>query len=65
MTNCDDSHQLISPSAMTALMQRFNSRMLAVNTKRFTIDVAAYREYFDVWQESGDGLLLVKKQSFN
>jgi hypothetical protein len=65
MTNCDDSHQLISPSAMTALMQRFNSRMLAVNTKRFAIDVAAYQEYFDIRQESADGLLLVKKQSFN
>lgn len=61
MTDCHDPHQLLSPSAMAVLMQGFNSRMLVVNTKLITIDVAAYQEYFDVLQESEDGLLLIRK----
>jgi hypothetical protein len=57
----EDSNKLISPAAMAALMKGFKSRMLAVNTKIIDVDVDAYREYFDIWQESGDGLLMIRK----
>jgi hypothetical protein len=57
------SMKLNSLAKMMTLMEKFNSRMLVINTKRFPIDVAAYQKYFDIQQESRDGLLLTRKLS--
>jgi hypothetical protein len=62
MITCQDSYKkLVSPPTMIMLMKGFNSRMLVVNTKRFTIDVESYQKYFNICQKAEDGLLLTKK----
>jgi len=53
-----DSCQVIPPLNLIDIMKRFDSRMLAVNTKRVTIDIAEYEKYFDLSRESEDGVLL-------
>lgn len=53
-----DSCQVIPPLNLIDIMKRFDSRMLAVNTKRVTIDIAEYEKYFDLSRETEDGVLL-------
>jgi hypothetical protein len=53
-----DFCQMMPPLRLIKLMKGFNSRMLVVNTKRVTIDVAAYEKYFDLSKETEDGVLL-------
>lgn len=53
--------RLVSPSVMAGLMDRFNCRMLAVNTDRFAIDIPAYQPLFDVRRQTKDGVLLIRR----
>jgi hypothetical protein len=53
-----DSCQMIPPSKLAELMKSFNSRMLAVNTKRVTIDLTGYGKFFALKEETVDGVLL-------
>jgi hypothetical protein len=50
--------QMIPPLELIKLMNGYNSRMVAINTKRVTVDVLAYEKYFDVNKETADGVLL-------
>lgn len=50
--------QMISPAEMVKLMNSFDSRMLAVNTNRVTIDVVSYEQYFELNKQTDDGVLL-------
>jgi hypothetical protein len=65
MTTCSinfshsaDSCQMMPPLKLIKLMKGFKSRMLAVNTKRITIDVMAYEKYFELSKQTEDGVLL-------
>jgi hypothetical protein len=61
MIDCSAGCRLISPAEMKRLMLSFNSRMLAVNTKFFPIDLAAYKELFTVNMETEGGVLLTMR----
>jgi hypothetical protein len=49
---------MMPPLKLIKLMKGFKGRMLAVNTKRVTIDVMAYEKYFELSKETEDGVLL-------
>jgi hypothetical protein len=53
-----DFCQMMPPLKLIELMKGFNSRILAVNTKRVTIDIMAYEKYFEVSKKTEDGVLL-------
>jgi hypothetical protein len=58
MTCSTTSCQMLPPSKLAELMKGFNSRMLAVNTNVVTIDITAHEEFFDLREQTGDGVLL-------
>lgn len=62
MMDCSaDGCTLIKPAAMKALLARFDSRMLAVNTERFKLDLSAYEREFDVLARTPEGVLMAPK----
>lgn len=62
MITCQSSCQLIPPTAMIALMKHFNSRLLIINTKAFfTVDLAAYQQYFIFLKVTDSGILMAAK----
>jgi hypothetical protein len=50
--------EMIPPVELVKLMKGFNSRMLAVNTNRVTIDIVSYERYFELSKQTDDGVLL-------
>jgi len=62
MLRCEaDPCTLLDPRAMRAQLHRFDSRMLVVNTRRFSIDLSAYQSDFDLVAQTPDGVLLTLK----
>lgn len=58
---CTRDCRLIAPSAMLGMMAQLDSRMFIVNSRRFAIDLDAYRLYFDIRDTAKDGYLLTIK----
>lgn len=64
MIDCDKGPcRMLGPDVMQTVLAKFDSRMLAVNTKRFPIDLPAYQVDFELIAETPDGVLLVLKPS--
>lgn len=62
MMSCQKSCQLIPPTKMIALMNRFGSHLLIINTKLFfTFDLAAYQRYFIFLKSTNSGILMTPK----
>jgi hypothetical protein len=65
MIDCPNSDRsgcsLISSVRMKAILTRFHSKMLAVNTRVFHIDLKEYSSLFVVMKTSNDGILLALK----
>ena len=58
MLDCKHKCALIPPQEMKKLMEKFNCKMLVLNTKRFVINLNDYQRLFNIESGSDDGILL-------
>ncbi len=62
MLNCELTPcKLADPAVLQAALLKFDSRMLVVNTRRFSIDLPAYQSIFELVYRTPDGVLLILK----
>lgn len=53
--------KMIDPYVMQSMMAHFDSHILAVNRRRFPLDLEAYSAVFELYAENADGVLFVRK----
>ena len=63
MLDCTKACEILPAPQLARLVQSFNSKLFAVNSKRFKFLPENYAEYFNIEFKSTDGYLLSLKHS--
>jgi hypothetical protein len=60
--DCQNNCKLINPKEMVKKLNLFNAKYLAVNYKRFSIDITEYKKYFNEIEITNDSVLFSIKE---